>query len=175
MSCHKKTLILGGTLVRHPSLKWVTAAPCERREYMDLGEKPSEASRLQETTLSSSQAWEILISLVKWSYHTISARQNDRQNWRSQPSPLRDALTVMKGAQQELNRSGKSSAVGTLPLQRFMWQSWPVYLCCWKNRDLNQTFGSSRFFYTWTKLSSDKHFFRQKDMVVHYSSEFWLG
>jgi hypothetical protein len=30
MSCHMKTLILGGTLARQTSLKRVTAAPCDR-------------------------------------------------------------------------------------------------------------------------------------------------
>jgi hypothetical protein len=160
MSYNKKTLILGGILVRHPSLKWVTAAPCERCEYMDLGEKPPEAYRLHETPTSSSQAWERLISLVKLSYPTVSARQNDQQNWRSQPSPSRDALT-----DSPWWRGHKSNWIGVKKLHSGHTPTTKVHvaklsgpaLFFWKNR-------------LEPNLVQIYIFFIKKDIVVHYAS-----
>jgi hypothetical protein len=107
MSCQRKTLILGGTLVFQTSLKWVTARPPARLWYMELVEYWPDASSLHPTKSSSKEVGRSCISLHKFSHWTASARPNCLQKWSCQapgfPSKIRAPWAVMKGWSQQLN------------------------------------------------------------------------
>jgi hypothetical protein len=118
INCQRKTLIFGGTLVRHTSLKCVFAAPCDRQRLTDRAEKLPEASSAHDISSSTSENWQRSNSRQRLSHSTDSRRPKDLRNWMSQPCWFLAPATEMNELAQHPKSLGNLSLRGSGPVHQ---------------------------------------------------------
>jgi hypothetical protein len=106
-NCHRKILILGGTLVFPTSSKCVIAAPRESRKQRESTNIPPEASSPQETLpLPWLKGWGSKM-LHRLFHPTILAKPKVRLNLMCHPSGDLTPATTAYGLSQHPNSSGR--------------------------------------------------------------------